>query len=127
MPVARRGRAETVSLGLSFIGRVGMRLTAAVCALIILAPSIAACDELFRCGSWLVSSELSVAELLQKCGEPSSRRVSTEDVRTHVVGGGTEKVGTTTTEIWRYDRGSGAAAMIVTIVGGKIQSIERGK
>jgi hypothetical protein len=36
-------------------------------------------------------------------------------------------VGTSKTEIWRYDRGSMAAAMIVTIVDGQIQSIERGK
>jgi hypothetical protein len=86
-----------------------------------MAPNIAACDEVFRCGSWLVSTELSVAELLQKCGEPSSRQVSTEDVRTHVAGGGTAKVGSTKTEIWRYER------MTVTIVDGKIQSIERGK
>jgi hypothetical protein len=102
-----------------------MRLAAAICALVTMAmPKSAACDELFRCGSWLVSSQTSVAELLQKCGEPSSRQVSTEDARAHVVGGGTQKVGTTTTEIWRYDRGS---KMIVTIVDGNIQSIERGK
>ena len=102
-----------------------MRFVAAICALVTMAtPKSAACDELFRCGSWLVSSQTSVAELLQKCGEPSSRQVSTEDARAHVVGGGTQKVGTTTTEIWRYDRGS---KMIVTIVDGTIQSIERGK
>ena len=102
-----------------------MRLAAAICALVTMAtPKSATCDELFRCGSWLVSSQTSVAELLQKCGEPSSRQVSTEDARAHVVGGGTQKVGTTTTEIWRYDRGS---KMIVTIVDGNIQSIERGK
>jgi hypothetical protein len=102
-----------------------MRLLAAFCALVTMAtPKIAACDELFRCGSWLVSTQTSVAELLQKCGEPSSRQVSTADARSHVVGGGTQKVGTTTTEIWRYDHGS---KMLVTIVDGNIQSIERGK
>jgi hypothetical protein len=102
-----------------------MRLTVTICALVTIAtPKIAACDESFRCGSWLVSTQTSVAELLQKCGEPSSRQVSTEDARSHVVGGGTQKIGTTTTEIWRYDRGS---KMIVTIVDGNIQSIERGK
>src|SRR5579863_5271638 len=102
-----------------------MRLIATFCALVTMAtPKIAVCDEQFRCGSWLVSTQTSVAELLQKCGEPSSRQVSTEDARAHVVGGGTQKVGTTTTEIWRYDRGS---RMLVTIVDGNIQSIERGK
>ena len=100
-----------------------MRLTAAICTLVtMVTPRIAACDELFRCGSWLVSTQTSVAELLQKCGEPSSRQVSTEDTRAHVIGGGTQKLGTATTEIWRYDRGS---KMLVTIVDGNIQSIER--
>ena len=104
---------------------VAMKFTAVICTLLCVAPSVSECDELFRCGSSLVSTELSVAELLRKCGEPTSREVSTQDVRTHVVGGGTEKLGTTTTEIWHYGRGSAAAAMVVTIVDGKIQSIER--
>jgi hypothetical protein len=102
-----------------------MKLIAAICTLVtMVTPRIAACDEQFRCGSWLVSTQTSVAELLQKCGEPSSRQVSTEDARAHVAGGGSQKVGTTTTEIWHYDRGS---KMLVTIVDGTIQSIERGK
>src|SRR5258708_12571112 len=82
-------------------------------------------DE-FRCGQWLVSSETSVADLLKKCGEPSSRQVSAEDVRTHAAGGGTQKVGTVTREVWRYDRNSRAGALVVTIVDGKIESMERG-
>jgi hypothetical protein len=102
-----------------------MRLSTAMCALLTAAPAISAGDESFRCGSSIVSVESSVAELLAKCGEPSSRQVSTEDVRTHVVKGGTEKIGTTTVETWRYDRGSRAPAMIVTVADGKIQSIEK--
>jgi len=104
-----------------------MKFTLAICALATIAPNMATCDELFRCGDWVVSSQMSVAELIEKCGEPSSRQVSTEDVRAKIARGGTEKVGTTTTEIWRYDRGSRAAAMIVTIVDGKLLGIERGK
>ena len=101
-----------------------MNRVAAICAVGAFIPNIALCDETFRCGKWVVSTPLSVPELIEKCGEPSSRQVSTEDARAHVVGGGTQKVGTTTTEIWRYDRGS---KMIVTIVDGNIQSIERSK
>jgi hypothetical protein len=104
-----------------------MKLSAMIYTLAVLTPAVGVCDELFRCGSWLVSNELSVAELLKKCGEPSSRQVSTEDMRSHAAGGGTIKVGITTTELWRYDRGSTADAMLVTIVDGKIQSIERTK
>ena len=104
-----------------------MRRVAAICALVTLAPNIALCDETFRCGTWVVSTPLSVPELVEKCGQPSSRQVSTQDVRAKIVGGGTEKVGTTTTEIWRYDRGTRAAPMVVTIVDGVIQSLERGE
>jgi hypothetical protein len=35
-------------------------------------------------------------------------------------------MGTVTREVWRYDRGSRAEAMVVTIVDGKIESMERG-
>jgi hypothetical protein len=100
-----------------------MRSLIAICALLPLVPRIAMSDEYFRCGNWVVSADLSVAELLSKCGKPSSEKVSTEDVR-NVYGA---KVGTSTTQVWRYDRGSRAAAMIVTIVDGQIRSMERGK
>ena len=101
-----------------------MRVIAVMCLLLAAAvPGIGMSDETFRCGSWLVSAEVSVAELLKKCGKPSSQQLSTQDVHNeHGV-----KIATSTTEIWRYDRGSMAAAMIVTIVDGQIQSIERGK
>ncbi len=102
------------------------RLTA-ICALVALTPNIALCDETFRCGSWLVSTPLSVAELVKKCGEPTSKKVSTEDVRAKVGGGGTQKIGSTVTEVWRYDRGSNSFPMIVTITDGVVQSLSRGE
>jgi hypothetical protein len=61
--------------------------------------------------------------LLEKCGEPSSQQISTEDDRNEYGA----KVGIWTTEIWRYDRGSSSAPMIVIIVNSQIRSIERGK
>jgi hypothetical protein len=85
-----------------------------------IAPSVAVCDGYFRCGSGLVSADTPVSELLQKCGEPSSKKVSIQDV----FGSEGRKLGTTRVETWRYDRGSRAAAMIVTVVDGKVQSIE---
>lgn len=103
-----------------------MRFGIASCALLAIAAPVFAGDEVFRCGSSIISTELSVAELLAKCGEPSSRQVSTEDVRARVAGGGTQKVGTTTVEKWRYER-SRAVPMVVIIVDGKIQSIDRGE
>ena len=99
-----------------------MRPSVVLCVLATLAPGVAACDE-FRCGHWLVNSETPLTALLTKCGEPTSRKVSTHDVfSSHGV-----NIGTTTVEVLRYERGSSANALIVTVVDGKIESIESGK
>jgi len=100
-----------------------MRTVVAMCVLLVMVPSICLSDGFFRCGSSLVSAEISVADLVKKCGKPTSQTSSTEDVRNEYG----YKVGTSTTEVWRYDRGSRAAAMIVTIVDGQIRSLESGK
>jgi hypothetical protein len=97
-----------------------------ICALLTLLPGLARSDDTFRCGSYLVSTPLTVAELLQKCGQPSSKKSSTEDVRARVSGGGTQKIGTSATEVWRYDR-PGSPPMIVTIVDGVIESLAAGE
>ena len=96
-----------------------MKVTIAMCALLGWAPGVGLSGGFFRCGDWLVSADMPVAELLKKCGAPSTKTSTTEDVR--IFNG--EKVGTSTTEIWRYDRGSTAAPMIVTVVDGQIRSI----
>lgn len=101
-----------------------MIVIAAICAVLVMVPRVSISDESFRCGRWVVSADISVADLLKKCGKPSSRKVHTEEVYNAEVGA---IVGTTTTETWRYDRGSRAAPMIVTIVDGQIRSMERGK
>ena len=88
--------------------------------LLVLVPSTGICDGYFRCGSSLVSANTPVTELLKKCGEPTSKKVSVEDA----FGPYGQKTGTTRIETWRYDRGSRAAAMIVRIVDGKIESIK---
>jgi hypothetical protein len=100
-----------------------MRFITTMSALLVLVPGVGMSDGFFRCGSSLVSADISAAELLQKCGPPSSKEVSTQDVwNSHGV-----KTGTSTTETWRYDRGSSAAAMIVTIIDGQIHSIREAK
>ena len=81
-------------------------------------------DEPMRCGSSYISSANSVEELLAKCGEPDSREVRTEDVRTAGYNGAARKIGTTTIETWVYQRSSQAAPRVVTIVDGKIKRIE---
>lgn len=100
-----------------------MRALTGMCALLVVVPGVRSSDEFFRCGSWLVSAETSVVDLLKKCGKPSSQQLSTQDVWNEYG----VKVGTSTTATWRYNRGSRAAPMVVTIVDGRIQSVERGK
>jgi hypothetical protein len=63
---------------------------------------------------------MSLSQLLEKCGYPSSTTSSVTDVRNEYGA----KVGVSTTEIWRYDRGSRAAAMLVKVVDGKIVNIK---
>ena len=86
----------------------------------------AAHAENFRCGQWVASPDMTVDELLEKCGSPTSKTVVEEDVFGPAASGkGRVKVGTTKTEIWTYDRGSQASDMVVTIVDGRIRSMER--
>jgi hypothetical protein len=94
----------------------------------LLLPLAASADETFRCGKWVASSDLSVAELVRKCGRPTTTTSDTQDVlvRNHDTGL-MMKVGKTTVETWTYDRGSTAASMVVTIVDGRIKNIERQK
>jgi|HubBroStandDraft_6_1064221.scaffolds.fasta_scaffold1448341_1 hypothetical protein len=99
--------------------RTAVRRLALPLALLALAPGAVLADGYFRCGSSLVSAEMSTEELIQKCGYPTSTESSTTDVR-NAYGA---KVGKSTVETWRYDRGTRAAAMIVKVVDGKVESI----
>lgn len=93
-----------------------------------LLPLAAQADENFRCGKWIVSSEMPLSELLEKCGEPAARTSTTEDVLVRNNNTGlVNKVGETVKEVWTYERGTTAPPMVVTIVDGKIKSIERAK
>lgn len=92
----------------------------------LLLVSLPARAETFRCGQWIASPEMSVEELLEKCGEPASRTVETVDVYARTAAGGRLRTGTSVIETWTYDRGSQSFAMVVTIIDGKIKSMERG-
>ena len=102
-----------------------MRARTALAAAVMLLP-FAASAENFRCGKWIINEETTLTELTRKCGEPTSHESRTEDVRQrNQYTGGWMKVGETTIETWTYDRGANAQAMVVTIVDGRIKSIER--
>jgi len=103
-----------------------MKMSLAIAAGLLMLPFAASADEKFRCGNWIASSDMSVQELLQKCGEPTSRKTEIQDVTTRNRDNGLMvKVGETTIDTWTYNRGSHAAPMVVTIVDGSIKSIVR--
>lgn len=80
--------------------------------------------ETFRCGPWIISAELSVAELTGKCGEPLTKDSKTVDVRGSTAAGGSVARGTSTIEHWTF-KTAGDARYVVTIVDGVIKGIER--
>ncbi len=84
--------------------------------------------ESFRCGQRIATEDMTVEELLEACGEPTSRTVETVDIYgPNVHGAGNVKRGTSTVEKLTYDFGPQTFDMVVTIVDGKIQGIERVK
>jgi hypothetical protein len=104
-----------------------MKAPLALAAALLMLP-LAASAETFRCGNWIASSDMSVDDLLKKCGEPTTRTSKTEDVLVRNRDNGLMlKAGETLIETWTYDRGSQAAPMVVIIVDGRIKSIERQK
>jgi Protein of unknown function (DUF2845) len=95
-------------------------------ALFALLPLSAKADEPFRCGQRIVTSDLTVDQLTERCGLPTSHQSKTEDVLVRNRNNGLMiKVGETTTETWVYERGPQALTMVVTIVDGKIKSIDQ--
>jgi hypothetical protein len=85
----------------------------------------AASAESMRCGKWVVNETSAVAEILEKCGEPQKKDVSHEDVYARNALGNTNKTGVKVTERWRYQASIRVLPMLVTIVDGKVVSIER--
>lgn len=82
----------------------------------------------FRCGKWIASTDMSVSELRAKCGDPSSKETRTEDVVGRNAAGYTYKTGEVVViETWTYQRGTRASPMVVTIIDGSIERIERAK
>ena len=105
-----------------------MKTPLSLAAVLLMLPLAASADESFRCGNWIASSDMTVDDLVRKCGEPTARASRTEDVLVRNRDNGLMlKAGETVIETWTYDRGSQAAPMVVIIVDGRIKSIERQK
>ena len=100
-------------------------LSVALLALLVAAPASA---ESFRCGQRIATDDMTVAELLATCGDPTHKTVEVVDVYgPNVHGAGNVKRGTSTIEKWTYDFGPQTFDMVVTVVDGEIKDIERSK
>ena len=106
--------------------KIGRAMFSALPAVIAaLQPALA---EGFRCGQRIATPDMTVEELLDACGEPTTKTVEVVDVYgPNAQGAGNIKRGTVTIETWTYDRGSRASAMVVTIEDGEIRKMERAK
>jgi len=103
-----------------------MKMPLAIATVLLMLPFTASADENFRCGNSIASSDMTVEELVQKCGEPTTRATETKEVLVRNRDNGLMvKTGETLIETWTYDRGTQAPPMVVTIVDGRIKSIER--
>ena len=92
-----------------------------------LLPGPAYADS-FRCGQRLATEDMTVEELLEACGDPTRKTVEVVDIfGPNVHGAGNVKRGTSTIEKWTYDFGPQTFDMVVTIVDGQIEGIERAK
>ena len=101
-----------------------MRTTFVAISVLSMLP-FAASAESMRCGKWVVNETSSAAEILEKCGEPQKKDVSHEDVYAQNALGNTNKIGVKVTERWRYQASNRVLPMLVTIVDGKVVSLER--
>ena len=102
-----------------------MKLRSVIVVFTLLLPP-AASAETFRCGKWIIDQDVTLPDLLHKCGTPTSRESRVEDVGApNVYTGGNTKVGETVIETWVYNLGPGKAPMVVTIVDGVVKKIVR--
>jgi hypothetical protein len=99
--------------------------TMAAAVAIFLGLTSATWAESMRCGKWVVNETSAASEILEKCGEPQQKDVAREDVLGKNTLGNPIKLGVKVTERWRYQASNRVLPMLVTIVDGKVVSIER--
>lgn len=80
--------------------------------------------EMFRCNGSIVSTGLTMAEVLERCGEPTAREVSSVPVRARSRYGASYVVGVAGVEHWLYRRKSGQFPAFLTFDQGRLRNIE---
>ena len=90
--------------------------------LIFLLPFLALAvlaDDTLRCGSKLVTIGMPADEVLKYCGEPTSREVEEQDIRS-----GNRVVGKTQLNRWIYSRGSAGEPKVLEFDQDKLTAIK---
>lgn len=91
--------------------------------LVLLSLTLAASQSLsapetLRCGNKIVQTGMTMAEVEEYCGKPSSVMTEDQDIRS-----GNRVIGTTQLHFWTYDRASGQNAAILEFDQEKLLSI----
>jgi hypothetical protein len=94
---------------------------AAIAALVLATPAWA---DTLRCGSALIKEGDTQGYVQEKCGEPQSKQTYTEPVMARRVDGTAYEVGTTSKDVWRYQRGSGSFPAVLTFEKGVLKKLE---
>ena len=79
-----------------------------------------AAGDTIRCGSKIIKTGMTIAEVLKYCGQPSSKEVEEHDVRS-----GNRVTGTTQLNRWIYNRGSTGKLVVFEFDQDKLLSIKR--
>lgn len=76
--------------------------------LCVVAPmGMGVADSTFRCGNRLIEPGMTRSEVLSACGEPTSKTVEVQDVRS-----GTRVVGKTEVQRWTYESYSATRVLV---------------
>ena len=96
-----------------------------IAALTIAATTaVPAFADTLRCGSSLIKEGDTQGYVQDKCGEPESKQTYTEPVRALRPNGTNYEVGTTSKDVWRYQRGSGSFPAVLTFEKGVLTKLE---
>ncbi len=74
---------------------------------VIVPIGVALADNTFRCGNRLIEPGMTRAEVLALCGEPTSKSIEVQDVRS-----GTRVVGKTEIQRWTYEAYSATRVLV---------------
>ncbi len=86
--------------------------------MLFILPTSAYAEDTLRCGSKIVRTGMTMEEVKQYCGDPSSTSIEEQDVRA-----GPRVVGKTEIHTWRYDRASGQRTAVLVFDQQKLMSI----